>query len=1047
MANELTNVDTQNLSQQERTELDGQIEMFIERNKGNAYEINRITSEGAMILTSADKHSKEKAAQKFFERFRKNITGANNSTQNDINKKLAEAQYAAQQVIVKLAQQQQLSFEIISLVHEKLNAELLEVNKEINEIYNIQAATNACVDNLKQQVLQLRQKNANELKKIYGHLLRTDEDIKKLAKDIDLMTWAFNVKTHIYNGVKYCDLDDTTKIVCIVRDFFDIMQGKQGTINDLNTLETAIEHLGLTKIFREDFIRCIGTNDKLYNHLLGEDSRLDKFTTKHEEIIFAMQEARDTEIEDDRKNLPVTASEINDFVLELLYNLKQLTLAKELYDRAEKLFLSGNISEALPLLKILEADNVQARYMLAVIFHEGWIGIEANPDYVKSLLSENISAGDVCSIFFGVRIDLNPEETASNCFYTITKLADDGDVFAQYERAHYVHKDSGNISKYLELAADQNYFLAAYELGEMYYFGRNGADEDNEQARKYFEIAAKSEQHTGAMYYLGNIYWNGFGGAVNKKKAVELYMKIYEYGLSSDKMIFDIAEFYDNEEKNSLEAIRWLRIGAKQGYPKCLANLGLKYRYGVDIDKNWIEAVKYFERAIAAGEDRGVSEEQLGDMFYEGGNGITADKKKAVDWYKKAYERGNSSDNFINNIANFYFDIEKNYSEAIKWWRIGAEKNYPICLAHLGIQYYDGYVEKNWSESIKYFERAIAAGLSVGIPQKHLGNIYWEGGNGVIADKKKAVEWYKKAYERGNSSDGMINNVANFYDDIEKNSSEAVKWWQIGAEKNYPLCLSNLGWAYRFGHGVTKNNKEAIKYFERSIAAGNDSGYPEEILGDIYYEGSYGVTRDYEKSATYYEKAIAKGRKLSNYDRKNFAKAAYETGNNYYLSLGDKTTDYLKAAHWYEVAYNNGKDDSECAYHLGICNEELRYYSTALKWYERGAAKEEYYSASCAWYAGLLYKNGEGTAKDYWKAMRYFNRGIELGDRNGYCSESKAYILWEGGYGVYRDRSAAKKLYWRSAEKGNKTAQDWLIEHDEADITDKIRWKAKSIVN
>lgn len=994
MANELTKVDTQNLSQQELEELDGQIAAFIERNKGNAYEINRITSEGAMILTSADKHSKEKAVQKFFERFRKNITGENNRTQNDINKKLAEAQYAAQQVIVKLAEQQQLSFEVISFVHNKINSELLAVNAEINQVYGHLADTNDRVDSLEQKVSQLDQKtnqNTEDIKKIYGHLLKTDEDIKKLAKDVDLMTWAFNIKKNIYNGVKYCDLDDTTKIVCVVRDFFDIMQGKQGTINDLNTLETAIEHLGLTKISREDFIRRVGTNDKLYNHLMGEDLRLNEFTTKYEEIIFAIQKARDTEIEDDRKFLPVVPSDINDFVLELLYNLKQLTLAKELYDRAEKLFLSGNILEALPLLKILEADNIRARYMLSVIFREGWSGVETNPDYVKSLLSENISGGDVCSMFFGVRIDLNPKETASNYFYTLTKLADDGDVFAQYELAHYVHKDSDNILKYMKLATDQNYFLAAYELGEMYYFGRNGAAEDDEQARKYFEIAAKSEQHTGAMYYLGEIYWNGFGGAVNKKKAVELYMKIYEYDLSSDNMIFRIAEFYDNEEKNPLEAIRWLRIGAKQGYPKCLVSLGLKYHYGVGIDKNWSEATKYFEQAITAGEDTGVSEQHLGNIYWEGDNDITADKKKAVEWYKKAYERGNSSDRMINNIAIFYGDEEINPSEKIRWWRIGAEKNYPLCLAHLGIQYlYGGYVEENWSESVKYFERSIAAGLNVGIPQKHLGDIYWEGGNGITADKKKAVEFYKKAYELGKSSDETIKRIADFYDDEEKNPSEAVKWWRIGAEKNYPMCLAVMGWAYHFGYGVEKNWLEAVRYYERAMTADSKYNHLEENLGDIYWEGGYGVSRNYDKAIKHYEKAYS----------------------------GNIDTEYR--AHWW-------------------------------KWDLYRMEPYELIRHACI----LLY--GFGVHKEYEGALELFKRAISAGSNDGFTERKIAEMISKGlipstdfgttnsgfnvgGLGVdliikhTNPFSMQQKMtnFWYAiaAAKGDEVAKKWLKEND-----------------
>lgn len=639
MTNGLT--DMQSLSLQELTELNSQVEAFIERNKGNAYEINSLVFDGTMILASVEKHSREKAAQGFLKRFGKNITGKNNRMQNDINQELAQAQYVAQQLMVKLAERQQLSFEVISFVHNKLNTGLLNVNKEINEVYE--------------------------------YLLNIDEHIKKIDQSVELLTWAATVKNQKYCGTKYRNLDNVAKIVCITRDFFDIMCGKTGTQNDLDLLEAAIENLELTRMFREDFIKCVGKSPKLYTHLLGEGSRLGKFTTEHEEIIFAIQKAKD------RKFFPQMSTEVKayDLILELLYNLRQLKLMKEVHDKteaAEKLFLCGKISEAFPiLLETASAGSVQARYILAVIYYEG-LGVEKNPARVQELLSENILSGEVCSRFFGVRIDLIPKENASNYFFTLTKLADDGDVFAQYELAHYVHKDSGNVSKYMKLAADQNYFLAAYELAMKLYDKKDYA-----AAREYFE-RFKNAEHAGSMIYLGDIYWNGFGVSVDREKAGALYKRAYDCGSSLNHQI--------------------------------MANLGEAYHFGYGVEKNWLEAVRCYERAMLAGSKYNYLEKALGDIYWEGGYNVSRDYDKAMNYYEKAYS-GN---------------IDTEYRE--HWWKWDLYRMKPYNLIKLGcILLYGFGVHKEYNGALELFKRAIEAGSADGFPERKIAEMI---SNGLI---------------------------------------------------------------------------------------------------------------------------------------------------------------------------------------------------------------------------------------------------------------------------------------------------------------------------
>lgn len=174
-----------------------------------------------------------------------------------------------------------MSFELIAFVHNKLNAEMPEVNAEINNIYNI--------------------------------LLTHEERIENLEQQNKLSNWVTAIK--------------------------------------------------IKQTFRKDFIRRIGENLTLRTHLLGEGSRLDDFVTEREEIIFDIQQA----IEPVKKFFPAEQVDADGFVLELLYNLKQLTLAKEQSDKAEKLFLTGYINEARPLLE----ETTNEKNISATSLHAG----------------------------------------------------------------------------------------------------------------------------------------------------------------------------------------------------------------------------------------------------------------------------------------------------------------------------------------------------------------------------------------------------------------------------------------------------------------------------------------------------------------------------------------------------------------------------------------------------------------------------------------------------------------------------------------------------
>ncbi|MDR0834581.1 MAG: protein kinase [Candidatus Symbiothrix sp.] len=104
---------------------------------------------------------------------------------------------------------------------------------------------------------------------------------------------------------------------------------------------------------------------------------------------------------------------------------------------------------------------------------------------------------------------------------------------------------------------------------------------------------------------------------------------------------------------------------------------------------------------------------------------------------------------------NYYY--EKNYVEAVKWYKKGAIQGNSSDQTNLGWMYRNGYgVVKNYIEAAKWYRKAAEQGNASA--QSWLGFMY-ENGYGVTKDKIKAIEWYKKAAEQGNQT--AISNLKN----------------------------------------------------------------------------------------------------------------------------------------------------------------------------------------------------------------------------------------------------------------------------------------------
>lgn len=92
-------------------------------------------------------------------------------------------------------------------------------------------------------------------------------------------------------------------------------------------------------------------------------------------------------------------------------------------------------------------------------------------------------------------------------------------------------------------------------------------------------------------------------------------------------------------KQNPLEAAKWFRKSANQGYPRSEYNMGMIYARGEGVPKSMGESLRWYRRAANQGYVR--AQRKLGD-FYAEGVGVPRNYVQAYMWYNLAAAAGDS---------------------------------------------------------------------------------------------------------------------------------------------------------------------------------------------------------------------------------------------------------------------------------------------------------------------------------------------------------------------------------------------------------------------
>jgi uncharacterized protein len=156
--------------------------------------------------------------------------------------------------------------------------------------------------------------------------------------------------------------------------------------------------------------------------------------------------------------------------------------------------------------------------------------------------------------------------------------------------------------------------------------------------------------------------------------------------------------------------------------------------------------------------------------------------------------------------------------------------------------------------------------------------------------------------------------------------ASAIKEWEFSAEQGDMEAQFALGWSYKVGIGVTKNNETAFKWIGKAASQGHPEA--QQLLGEMYLNGN-GVTKNFD--------------------------------------LGIKLM---------LLAAENGNAKAQFVMGLLMTKGKGKNIAEAIRWYEK-AAEQAFPDAM--FNLGVIFRRGEGVSKDLIRSFKWFLLAKSLG--------------------------------------------------------------------
>lgn len=586
----------------------------------------------------------------------------------------------------------------------------------------LNASINAVNEKCKEQFVIL----GKFILKNRGDIISLSLRMDKAEWNVKLLNWQASVEYLTLNGVEYSDLDDAGKIVCLARDFYDLTGGNW-TTSDLLLLKAAMGQIGMApkkEINIFDTLKTIADTPVLQEKLLNHN-RIKPISDPSYLISMGTLEKLNTLADKDRYMVDGVAANYKSHGITMGADEIRGDLAKGYMRQQANVNLNTHVGAYDFMLDLL--------YNLSESKAEGLLQCKDDKDLMHLFLTDH----------------------TEKAYEQIREAAYKGNAIALYMMAAYFSEGYGvqpiNQQKaiaYFKKSYESGYAVAGYDVAASLPDGSPEQDEIRNHAKdNILELA--NEEDVFAQTNAAWGYREGYGTAVDHVEAVKWVRKAAEQGFARAQ--YDLGWMYQygrGVERSDEKAAGWYLKAAEQGLARAQRNLGFMYEYGRGVERSDAKAAEWVLKAA----EQGLADVQ--NVMYKNGRGVEQYYVKTAGWYLKAAEQGYAEAQC--NLGYMYANgtgVEQSYVKAAEWFLKAAEQGDADAQYHLGVMYRDGTgVERSDEKAAEWYLKAAEQGLADALYP--LGFMY-EYGDGVEQSDAKALEWYQKAAEQGDA-DAMV---------------------------------------------------------------------------------------------------------------------------------------------------------------------------------------------------------------------------------------------------------------------------------------------------
>ncbi|KAI8360864.1 hypothetical protein EDC96DRAFT_512807 [Choanephora cucurbitarum] len=281
------------------------------------------------------------------------------------------------------------------------------------------------------------------------------------------------------------------------------------------------------------------------------------------------------------------------------------------------------------------------------------------------------------------------------------------------------------------------------------------------------------------------------------------------------------------------------------------------------------------------------------------------------DTFIKKKETSTKLDQLYQTGLNYYKANE--YENAFIFLSLAAEHEHRIAQYVLGVMYGKGKgVTQDFAKAVAWYRKSALNGH----PKAHYNlGVCYRDGIGVPKDWSKALYWFTLAAENGDV-DSQYSTAIIYYKGDPQDHKMAYLWFKAAAENDHVMARYALGTLFFHGHGVSRDLKKALMWFERvsDLESSGDAYYHVGLIQEIFSR--------YEEAITAYIKGSDKGS----------SEAELHLGRLYETFYQNNT----KAVYWYaKSAIHENRYAQICLAQLYKRCGPSRDFKVALEWLEQ----------------------------------------------------------------------------------------------------------------